>query len=51
LLAAIPVADPLRRTSFGMLTGEIPSPIRAIGDPPEKARLLEVASGHFVAQI
>jgi len=51
LLSAIPVADPVRRTTFGMLSGEIPSPIRAVGDPPAKAHLIEVEAGHFVAEI
>ncbi len=51
LLAAIPIADPTKRTSFAMLFGEIPSPIRAIGDPPAKAKLIEITPGHFVAEI
>ncbi|MFV0436257.1 MAG: dipeptide ABC transporter ATP-binding protein [Desulfopila sp.] len=50
LLAAIPIADPARRTNFSMLTGEIPSPIRAVGNPPEKVRLVEVSDGHLVAE-
>jgi len=50
LLAAIPVADPAKRTNFSMLTGEIPSPIRLVGDPPKKVQLLEVETGHFVAE-
>jgi glutathione transport system ATP-binding protein len=49
LLAAIPVADPGRRTSFSMLTGEIPSPVRKVGDPPPRLRYEEVAPGHMVA--
>ncbi len=35
LLSAIPVADPSKRTNFSMLTGEIPSPVRRVDDPPE----------------
>ena len=49
LLAAIPVADPALRTSFSMLTGEIPSPIRKVGDPPPRLRYEEVSEGHVVA--
>jgi len=49
LLAAVPVADPALRTSFSMLTGEIPSPVRKVGDPPPGLRYEEVAPGHRVA--
>ncbi len=49
LLAAVPKADPRRRSDFTMLTGEIPSPVRAVGDPPEELVLSEVSAGHFVA--
>ncbi len=49
LLAAVPVADPARRTSFSMLTGEIPSPVRKVGDPPPRVRYEEAAPGHLVA--
>jgi glutathione transport system ATP-binding protein len=49
LLAAIPVADPARRTRFSMLAGEIPSPVRKAGDPPPSLRYEEVTPGHQVA--
>jgi glutathione transport system ATP-binding protein len=49
LLAAVPVADPALRTSFSMLTGEIPSPVRKVGDPPPRVRYEEAAPGHMVA--
>jgi glutathione transport system ATP-binding protein len=49
LLAAIPVADPGRRTRFSMLTGEIPSPVRKVGDPPPPLQYEEVVPGHLVA--
>ncbi|MCA1322814.1 dipeptide ABC transporter ATP-binding protein [Herbaspirillum sp. alder98] len=50
LMAAVPIADPTkRRTDRKLLTDEIPSPIRAIGDPPKVAPLKEVGPGHFVA--
>ena len=49
LLAAIPVADPGRRTNFSMLSGEIPSPIRKVGEPPPRLQYEEVEPGHMVA--
>jgi glutathione transport system ATP-binding protein len=49
LLTAIPVADPALRTSFSMLTGEVPSAIRKVGDPPPRLRYEEVSPGHIVA--
>jgi len=33
-----------------LLEGEIPSPIRAVGDEPEVPPLVQVAPGHFVAR-
>ena len=51
LLAAVPVADPARRRpARQLMADEIPSPIRAIGDPPQVARLHQVSPGHFVAR-
>ena len=51
LMAAVPVADPTRRhLRRELLTGEIPSPIRAAGDEPVVPPLVEVSPGHFVAQ-
>ncbi len=51
LMAAVPVADPThRRRERALLVDEIPSPIRALGDEPEVAPLVEVSSGHFVAR-
>jgi glutathione transport system ATP-binding protein len=49
LLAAVPVADPGRRTNFNLMTGEIPSPVRRAGDPPPRLRHVEVRPGHTVA--
>jgi glutathione transport system ATP-binding protein len=50
LMSAVPVADPSRRRRKRELSSEeIPSPIRAIGDDPVVAPLVEVAPGHFVA--
>ncbi len=51
LMAAVPVADPTRRNrSRPLLSGEIPSPVRALGDEPVVAPLVEVGPGHFVAR-
>jgi glutathione transport system ATP-binding protein len=51
LMAAVPVADPSRRhLKRELLSGEIPSPIRAAGDEPVVPPLVQVGPGHFVAQ-
>ncbi|WP_332745582.1 oligopeptide/dipeptide ABC transporter ATP-binding protein, partial [Hydrogenophaga sp.] len=51
LMAAVPVADPSRRhLSRQLMEGEIPSPLRAIGDEPVVPPLVQVGPGHFVAQ-
>jgi glutathione transport system ATP-binding protein len=51
LMAAVPVADPARRhLRHELLEGEIPSPIRAVGDEPVVQPLVQVGAGHFVAR-
>ncbi|MBF9263303.1 dipeptide ABC transporter ATP-binding protein [Acidovorax cattleyae] len=51
LMAAVPIADPARRhLKRALLDGDIPSPIRAIGDEPAVQPLVEVGPGHFVAR-
>jgi len=51
LMSAVPVADPQhRRRERALLADEIPSPIRAIGEEPEVAPLVEVGAGHYVAR-
>ncbi|MEN5016165.1 glutathione ABC transporter ATP-binding protein GsiA [Erwinia sp. Eh17-17] len=51
LMAAVPVADPAHRPrERALLVDEIPSPIRALGDEPDVAPLVEVSAGHFVAR-
>ncbi|PVZ87120.1 glutathione ABC transporter ATP-binding protein GsiA [Serratia sp. S1B] len=51
LMAAVPVADPAyTREPQPLLVDEIPSPIRALGDEPVTAPLVQVGPGHFVAR-
>lgn len=51
LMAAVPIADPARRhLDRKLLSGEIPSPIRNVGDEPVVHSMIEVSPGHFVAQ-
>ncbi|MDH2310814.1 dipeptide ABC transporter ATP-binding protein [Methylobacterium brachiatum] len=52
LMAAVPIADPARRhlRARRLLTDEIPSPVRALGDEPQVAPLVEIGPGHFVAR-
>ncbi|MCW4113834.1 ABC transporter ATP-binding protein [Aurantimonas sp. MSK8Z-1] len=50
LIEAVPVPDPARRRdAFPRQAGEIPSPVRPIGQPPERLTLGEVQPGHWVA--
>jgi ABC-type oligopeptide transport system ATPase subunit len=51
LLSAVPIADPcLRGRERSLITGEVPSPTRRVGDEPMVAPLVNVSGGHFVAQ-
>ncbi|WP_019938544.1 dipeptide ABC transporter ATP-binding protein [Bordetella sp. FB-8] len=51
LMSAVPIADPARRhLKRQLLSDEIPSPIRAVGDEPVVQPLVQVAPGHFVAR-
>ncbi|RVU83556.1 ABC transporter ATP-binding protein [Leucothrix sargassi] len=49
LLAAVPVMDPLLKPKRPVLDVEIPSPIRAIDNPPALHTYREISNGHFVA--
>jgi len=50
LLAAVPVAEPGRPIDARMIQGEIPSPVRRVGNAPQILTLIEVNPGHRVAQ-
>ena len=50
LLAAVPVAEPGRQKDTSLIEGEIPSPMRAVGDEPAILKLVDVARDHRVAQ-
>ncbi len=50
LLDAVLVPDPSRRRgSFAVPEGEVPSPVRPVGQPPERLRMEDVGEGHLVA--
>ncbi|QHJ01491.1 dipeptide ABC transporter ATP-binding protein [Xylophilus rhododendri] len=49
LLAAVPVAEPGRQKNLALIEGEIPSPMRRVGDEPELLRLVDVGTGHRAA--
>ena len=51
LLASVPIPDPTRkRRTAELKTDELPSPVRAVDDPPPVAELIEVSPGHQVAR-
>ena len=51
LMAAVPIADPARRhRKRTLLSDEIPSPIRKLGDDPLVEPLVAVGPDHFVAR-
>lgn len=51
LMAAAPVPDPLARNrNRARITGEVPSPVRSLGDPPQLHEYDELGGGHRVAR-
>ncbi len=51
LMAAVPIADPRQRDRrTDLLEGDIPSPMRKLGDAPIVEPLIEVGKDHFVAR-
>ncbi|MCZ2497218.1 dipeptide ABC transporter ATP-binding protein [Xylophilus sp. Kf1] len=49
LLAAVPVAEPGRHKDLALIEGEIPSPMRRVGDEPAILQLVDVGVGHRAA--
>ncbi len=49
LLSAVPIADPQRERAKMRIEGEIPSPVRPVGQEPAIHRMREVEPGHWVA--
>jgi glutathione transport system ATP-binding protein len=50
LLSAVPVADPTIERRIAMIEGEIPNPVRRVGDEPPILIHREINPGHFIAQ-
>jgi glutathione transport system ATP-binding protein len=50
LLSAVPVADPTVARQSTMIEGEIPNPVRRVGDEPAILVHEEINPGHFVAK-
>ncbi|HBT69009.1 MAG TPA: glutathione ABC transporter ATP-binding protein GsiA [Agrobacterium sp.] len=50
LLSAVPVADPLIERRIAMIEGEIPNPVRRVGDEPAILAHEEINPGHFIAK-
>ncbi|WP_296101338.1 ABC transporter ATP-binding protein [uncultured Agrobacterium sp.] len=50
LLSAVPVADPTVERRIAMIEGEIPNPVRRVGDEPPILTHREIKPGHFIAQ-
>ncbi|WP_117191615.1 ABC transporter ATP-binding protein [Rhizobium terrae] len=50
LLSAVPIADPRQRKQLAAIEGDIPSPVRAVGNEPVRYAREEIAPGHFVAR-
>ncbi len=50
LLSAVPVADPTLQRTHVRLTGDIPSPVRQVGDEPKAVTHIEINPGHLVAR-
>jgi glutathione transport system ATP-binding protein len=50
LLSAVPVADPGAPRQTALIEGEIPNPVRRVGDEPAILVHEEIKPGHFVAR-
>ncbi len=50
LLSAVPVADPTAPRNTALIEGEIPNPVRRVGDEPATLSHEEINPGHFIAK-
>ncbi|MBM7044026.1 ABC transporter ATP-binding protein [Rhizobium lusitanum] len=50
LLSAVPVADPTIERKTALIEGEIPNPVRRVGDEPPILAREEINLGHFIAR-
>ncbi|WP_313603315.1 ABC transporter ATP-binding protein [Rhizobium sp.] len=50
LLSAVPVADPTAPRNTALIEGEIPNPVRRVGDEPTILSHEEINPGHFIAR-
>ena len=50
LLSAVPVADPSQKRVNAMIEGEIPNPVRPVGQEPAILAREEINPGHFIAK-
>ncbi len=50
LLSAVPIADPTQERRTTLLEGEIPNPVRRVGDEPPILSHEEITAGHFIAK-
>lgn len=50
LLSAVPVTDPTHERSHIRIEGEIPNPVRRVGDEPAILAREEISPGHFIAK-
>ncbi len=50
LLSAVPVADPTAPRNTALIEGEIPNPVRRVGDEPAVLSHEEINPGHFIAK-
>ncbi len=50
LISAVPIADPTQERRTALIEGEIPNPVRRVGDEPPILSHEEIASGHFIAK-
>ncbi len=50
LISAVPIADPSQERRTALIEGDIPNPVRRVGDEPPILAHEEIASGHFIAK-